>query len=65
MSQRYVENPSGSQFNYDVVNEQDNEDGVAEFRRVRIEHGWVPENPSDEESILINKVASESIAASA
>ncbi|MCL1810230.1 MAG: hypothetical protein FWG42_10775 [Clostridiales bacterium] len=56
MGVKYVENPPGSRFVYDVVDDPTTEDDRREFRKARISHGWVPENPSAEEKALILEV---------
>ena len=57
MGRRYVENPPGSRFYYDTVDDPTVDDDFKEFRIARINRGWVPENPTDEELSLIYKVA--------
>lgn len=56
MGVKYVENPPGSRFAYDVVDDPTTEDDRREFRKARICHGWVPSNPTEEEKSLIYRV---------
>jgi len=59
MGRRYIDNPPGSRFSYDIVDEPDTDEEIAEFRKARIMLGWIPSNPSEEEQRLIEEVALE------
>jgi ferritin-like protein len=62
MGRKYVENPPGSRFHYDIVDTPDTDEEIAEFRKARTQYGWVPENPTEEEQALIEQVQAEECA---
>jgi len=51
----YIERTDNS--GYDLVELEDTEEDRNNFRKWRIERGWVPENATEEEIKLIKKVA--------
>ena len=55
MGVTYVKNPKGSRFYYDVVDDPKIDD-FAEFRKARIERGWTPDNPNEDDMRLIAEV---------
>ena len=47
----YIERKDGS--GYELVEVEDTAEDRKNFRKWRIEHGWIPENATEEEKILI------------
>ena len=51
----YIERADG--IGYDLVEVEDTVEDRKNFRKWRIEHGWVPKNATEDEKELIKKLA--------